>query len=276
MCGITGFLGAAQSASGEEMHSVVLAMATTLRHRGPDDSGTWFDPTAGVALGHRRLSVVDLSPLGHQPMESASGRYVMVFNGEIYNFRALREELEKHGHSFRGHSDTEVMLAAITKWGVLQAVPRFNGMFAFAVWDRHEHELHLARDRFGEKPLYYGRFHGTFMFASELKALRVHPRFDGDIDRDALGLYMRYGYVPTPYCIYRGVRKLPPGTVLTLTGRESDSQASPDAYWSAAQVALGAMASPFAGSDEAAVAQFECLLGDAVKLRLEADVPLGA
>jgi len=208
-------------------------------------------------------------------MESASGRYVMVFNGEIYNFRALREELEKHGHSFRGHSDTEVMLAAITQWGVLQAVHRFNGMFAFAVWDRHEHELHLARDRFGEKPLYYGRFHGTFMFASELKALRVHPRFRADIDRDALSLYMRYGYVPAPYCIYREVRKLPPGTVLSLK-EDAPDPPHPLAYWSIGEVALNAMSSPFTGSEADAVNEFEHLLGDAVKLRLEADVPLGA
>ncbi len=230
MCGIAGFVNPSRDATGNDMLSVVVAMANALRHRGPDDSGTWLDPAAGIALGHRRLSVVDLSPLGHQPMQSASGRYVIVFNGEIYNFRALRAELEKRGHAFRGHSDTEVMLAAITEWGVLKAVPRFNGMFAFALWDREEHKLHLARDRFGEKPLYYGRFGGTFMFASELKALRVHPRFDGDIDRDALGLYMRYGYVPTPYCIYRGVRKLPPGTVLSLGGDTPHREPSPLPY----------------------------------------------
>src|SRR5205807_2185191 len=193
MCGIAGFANRSREGGDADMQVAVLAMANALRHRGPDDSGTWLDPVAGVALGHRRLSVVDLSPLGHQPMQSASGRYVIVFNGEIYNFRALRAELEKHGHTFRGHSDTEVMLAAVSEWGIHQAVARFNGMFAFALWDRQERTLHLARDRFGEKPLYYGRFRGTFMFASELKALRVHPRFDGDIDRDALGLYMRYG-----------------------------------------------------------------------------------
>src|SRR5205823_13520624 len=141
---------------------------------------------------------------------------VIVFNGEIYNFRALRSELEKRGHAFRGHSDTEVMLAAISEWGVDEAVVRFNGMFAFAVWDQQEHTLHLARDRFGEKPLYYGWFDGTFMFASELKALSAHPHFDPAIDRDALGLYMRYGYVPSPHCIYRGVHKLPAGALLTL------------------------------------------------------------
>jgi len=275
MCGIAGFLTAARDTT-EQMQAVVLSMASTLRHRGPDDSGTWVDQTAGVALGHRRLSVVDLSPLGHQPMHSATGRYIIVFNGEIYNFRALRNELEKRGRAFRGHSDTEVMLAAITEWGVDEAVVRFNGMFAFAVWDRQETQLHLVRDRFGEKPLYYGSFGETFVFGSELKALRAHPRFKGDIDRDALGLFMRYGYVPTPRCIYRDVRKLPPGAVLSLRANTPGAEPQPFVYWSAAEVALGAVAAPFAGSDEDATEQFERLLDDAVKLRLEADVPLGA
>src|SRR5438105_1046475 len=169
MCGIAGFVSSRSAATGEEMRATVLGMANALQHRGPDDAGAWLDPAAGVAFGHRRLSVVDLSPLGHQPMESASGRYVIVFNGEIYNFRLLRADLEKARHAFRGHSDTEVLLAAITQWGVLGALPRLNGMFAFALWDRQESKLHLARDRFGEKPLYYGRFNGSFVFASELK-----------------------------------------------------------------------------------------------------------
>lgn len=276
MCGIAGFLSPSRAAAGEDMQSTVLGMATALRHRGPDDSGTWLDPAAGVALGHRRLSIVDLSPLGHQPMRSASGRHVIVYNGEIYNFRSLRTELESRGHAFRGHSDTEVMLAAITQWGVRDALHRFNGMFAFALWDQQEHTLHLARDRFGEKPLYYGWFDRTLVFASELKALRAHPLFEGEIDRDALGLYMRYGYVPTPYCIYRGLHKLPPGTVLTLTGGASDPQVSPEAYWSAADAALASMDSEFRGSAAEATTELECLLEDAVRLRLEADVPLGA
>src|SRR5437016_3889914 len=157
MCGITGFLNSRRDAAGEHMRATVSRMASTLQHRGPDDAGVWLDPAAGVALGHRRLSVVDLSPLGHQPMHSASGRYIIVFNGEIYNFRLLRAQLEERGHTFRGHSDTEVMLAAITEWGVIDAIPRFNGMFAFGLWDREEHNLYLVRDVFGEKPLYYGR-----------------------------------------------------------------------------------------------------------------------
>jgi len=275
MCGIAGFLTTARDTT-EQMQALVLCMASTLRHRGPDDSGTWLDPTAGIALGHRRLSVVDLSPLGHQPMQSAEGRHVIVFNGEIYNFRALRSELEKRGHAFRGHSDTEVMLAAITEWGVDEAVVRFNGMFAFAVWDQQEHKLHLARDRFGEKPLYYAWFDGTFIFGSELKALRAHPHFEPSIDRDALGLYMRYGYVPSPHCIYREVHKLPAGTLLTLEARASNPYTHPRSYWSITDAVLRSAASPFRGSDEDAAGHFERLLSDAVKLRLEADVPLGA
>ncbi len=276
MCGIAGFLTLASRTPAEEMEAAILCMANSLRHRGPDDSGTWVDPAAGVALGHRRLSVVDLSPLGHQPMHSATGRYVIVFNGEIYNFRTLRAELETHGQTFRSRSDTEVMLAAITQWGVRNALLRFNGMFAFAVWDRSEHKLHLARDRFGEKPLYYGWFGKTLLFASELKALRVHPAFTADIDRDALGLFMRYGYVPTPHCIYLQAKKLPPGTVLTLSRDVVGHDPQPDAYWSVTEAARLATASPFTGSDEDAARQFEHLFSDAVRLRLEADVPLGA
>ncbi len=276
MCGIAGFVNASRGDSGESMHATALNMANALQHRGPDDSGTWVDPAAGVALGHRRLSVVDLSPLGHQPMRSASGRYVIAYNGEIYNFRSLRGELESHGHAFRSGSDTEVILAAMTQWGVHDALRRFNGMFAFALWDQKDHTLYLARDRFGEKPLYYGWFGRTLVFASELKALHTHPLFQGEIDRDALGLYMRYGYVPTPFCIYRGLHKLPPGTVLKLTGRESDSHASPESYWSIADAALASIDSGFSGSASEAANEFERLLVDSVRLRLEADVPLGA
>ncbi len=276
MCGIAGFLDASRRMGPQELEAAALRMADSLAHRGPDDRGSWVDSNAGVALGHRRLSVLDLSPLGRQPMESGCGRYVIVFNGEIYNFRSLRGELEAHGHPFRSRSDTEVILAAITQWGVRDALPRLNGMFAFAVWDHQDRALYLARDRFGEKPLYYGWFDRTLVFASELKALRAHPQFKGEIDRDALGLYMRYGYVPTPHCIYRGLRKLPPGTVLKLTGRESDAQASPDTYWSVTDAALSSMNSGFKGSAGEAATELERLLDDAVRLRLEADVPLGA
>lgn len=222
MCGLAGFLDLSGRLGNDELHTTVLRMANTLHHRGPDDAGTWVDGDAGLALGHRRLAIVDLSSQGHQPMWSACGRFVIVFNGEIYNFGTLRRDLEQLGHCFRGHSDTEVMLAAISQWGLGAALARFNGMFAFALWDRHERVLHLGRDRLGEKPLYYGWMAKTFMFASELKALSVHPDFHGEINRDVLALYFRHNYVPTPFSIYCDLYKLPPGCVLTVSARVAD------------------------------------------------------
>ena len=191
-------------------------MADALRHRGPDDSGVWVNHESGIALGHRRLSIIDLSSEGQQPMHSADGRYVITFNGEIYNHRALRAELEELGHAFRGHSDTEVMLGAITQWDLEPAIKRFVGMFGFALWDRVNRALYLVRDRLGIKPLYYGWCGSTLLFGSELKSFRLHPAFRGEIDRSALALYMRHSYVPVPYSIYQGVSKLPPGTILKL------------------------------------------------------------
>jgi len=247
-----------------------------LRHRGPDDEGVWADSGIGIALAHRRLSIIDLSPAGHQPMLSASGRYVAIYNGEIYNFQDLRNELERSvsGLSFRGHSDTEVMLACLEKWGLENSLKRWNGMFAFAVWDRETRALHLGRDRFGEKPLYYAWMGNTFLFGSELKALRAHPGFRDEIDRDALALYLRYNCVPAPYCIYKRVLKLPPATFLTLTS-SSPQSARPTPYWSLREVADHGLAEPFRGAMEEAADQLEVLLLDAVKLRMVADVPLG-
>ena len=275
MCGIVGFLDTSRRRGTGELRDLVLGMAHTLRHRGPDDFGAWVDAATGIALGHRRLSILDLSPLGHQPMHSASGRYAFSFNGEIYNFKILRSELEGLGHTFRGHSDTEVMLACFSRWGVHQAVKRFNGMFAFALWDREARLLHLARDRFGEKPLYYGWMGRTFLFGSELKALRAHPDFKADIDRDALVLYFRYGYIPAPCSIYRGVSKVLPGTVLTMAP-ETGSPPTVSPYWSLRAVVEEGNANPFTGTETEAVARLDELLRDAVKLQMEADVPLGA
>ncbi|KIP13227.1 glutamine amidotransferases class-II family protein [Burkholderia sp. MSHR3999] len=215
MCGIDGFLNSA--AFDEETARATLArMTASLAHRGPDAQGTWLDAQAGIALGHRRLAIVDLSVHGRQPMASVCGRFVLVFNGEIYNHRALRAELERTGRApaWRGHSDTEVLLAAIAAWGVEAALRRATGMFAVALWNRESRVLTLARDRIGEKPLYYGRIGDALVFASELKALRSFPGFDGAIDRDALCLYLRQSSVPAPYTIYRGIRKLPPGTFI--------------------------------------------------------------
>lgn len=276
MCGITGFLDSSCQMGSDELQSITEKMIDKLLHRGPDDFGTWIDAKTGIALGHRRLSIVDLSPSGHQPMHSACGRYVIVFNGEIYNFKILRKELEAFGHKFQGHSDTEVMLSAISRWGLESAVKRFIGMFAFALWDKREHRLHLARDRLGEKPLYYGWMGKTFLFGSELKALRAHPDFREEINRDALALYLRHNYVPGPYSIYKGIYKLPPGTILTLNRADGISTPAPIPYWSAREVAEQGIARPFTGSVEEAITQLDTLLREAVKMRMEADVPLGA
>ena len=273
MCGITGFW----QAGSDEQELVFLAkhMADCLRHRGPDDEGTWVDGPTGVGLGFRRLAILDLTAEGHQPMLSASGRFVMVFNGEVYNYARFRPELESLGHRFRGRSDTEVMLAAFEEWGVAPAVQRFIGMFAIAVWDRREKCLHLIRDRLGIKPLYYGWTKGVLLFGSELKALRVHPAFEGEIDRDSLALFLRHNYIPTPKTIYRSFRKLPPGTILSLHSG-SVSEVAPQPYWSARQVAEAGVQEPFTGSEDAAAEELEALLRDAVALRMIADVPLGA
>jgi asparagine synthase (glutamine-hydrolysing) len=274
MCGITGFLDTSRSKSSEQLTLTVRRMATSLSHRGPDADGVWVDQNTGVAFGHRRLSIIDLSPMGAQPMHSASGRYVITFNGEIYNFKALRQELEQLGEKFRGHSDTEIMLAAIARWGVEASLKKFNGMFAFGLWDREEQTLHLSRDRAGEKPLYYGWVGKTLLFGSELKALQQHPDFRGDIDRGAVAVYLRHNYIPAPHSIYKGIYKLPPGTFLTIRGFGSD--ASPKPYWSAKVAAEDGLANPFRGTDEEAVNQLDTLLNDAVTMRMEADVPLGA
>ena len=276
MCGISGFLDTSHRFGNQELEATVLKMVNTLRHRGPDDSGAWADAGAGIALGHRRLAIVDLSPEGHQPMRSRCGRYVVSFNGEIYNFKALRRELEGLGHAFRGHSDTEVMLGGISQYGLLPAVKRLNGMFAFALWDRRERQLHLVRDRIGEKPLYYGWKGQTFLFGSELKALRAHPDFDAELNRDSVALYLRHQYIPAPYSIYKSISKVEPGTIVTIT--DGDASVSPrfTRYWSVRAAAEGGLDKPFTGSVEEAVCHLDELLKDAVKLRMHADVPLGA
>lgn len=251
-------------------------MTDSLAHRGPDDAGCWYDAGSGVGLGHRRLSIIDLSPLGHQPMASASGRYQLTYNGEVYNFPELRSELQRQGHTFRGQSDTEVILAAVEQWGIEAAVKRFVGMFAFALWDQQEHRLHLVRDRLGIKPLYYGFLGRAFVFSSELKTFKAHPEFRGEIDRNALALLLRHGYVPTPYSIYRGICKLLPGAILSLSPDDQSPMPSPSAYWSAQNVVERGQVEPFSGSADEAVAHLDALLRQAIKLRLVADVPLGA
>jgi asparagine synthase (glutamine-hydrolysing) len=250
-------------------------MRDTLTHRGPDGAGTWVDATSGIALGHRRLSIVDLSAAGHQPMHSASGRYVVAFNGEIYNFRSLRADLPA-GLAFHGHSDTEILLAAIETWGFAESLGRFNGMFALALWDRRERALYLARDRFGEKPLYYGRdANGALLFGSELKALRAHPGFCASVDRNSLASLLRTTYIPTPSTIFQNIRKLPPATFLRVASA-GDADADPVPYWSMQQVADAGHGRPFVGTESEAVEQLDRHLRKAIELRMVADVPLGA
>ena len=274
MCGIAGILSSAGGASAK----TVTAMTRAIAYRGPDDEGVWVDRNAGVAFGHRRLAIIDVSPAGHQPMHSPAGRYVITFNGEIYNYEDLRRDLIAAGVQveWRGHSDTEVLLAGFEYWGVKETLERAIGMFAFAVWDRKERALTLARDRLGEKPLYYGRANGPssdFIFASELKALRQHPEFEAEIDREALGQFVRYLDVPAPRSIYRGIAKLPPGTMTTLrTGAEP--QVEP--YWSGLEVAQSGVANPLDLGPSEAADLLEQTLERAVGRQMIADVPLGA
>ncbi|HKV63637.1 MAG TPA: asparagine synthase (glutamine-hydrolyzing) [Candidatus Acidoferrum sp.] len=270
MCGIAGYWGA--KSSQEHPVEILNRMGAALAHRGPDDSGIFHDVEAGIGLTFRRLSILDLSAEGHQPMYSASGRFVMVFNGEVYNFEEIRAELG--AHPWRGSSDTEVILEAFERWGVEGAVKRFVGMFAIALWDREERKLHLVRDRLGIKPLYYGRADGAFVFGSELKAIWQHPEFDGEIDRDALALYMRHNYVPSPHCIYKGLKKLPPGCLLTVDCESADAQ--PRRYWSAKEVARAGKQSPVRLSDADTIEELHRLLLQAVRLRMISDVPIGA
>ena len=271
MCGIAGFWvpGGLTSEAG----AILTRMTTRVAHRGPDDCGIWCDSSAGIALGHRRLSILDLSPEGHQPMASRDGRYVIIYNGEVYNFAEIRSELEAAGDRFRGHSDTEVMLAAIDRWGLTAAVRRLAGMFAFALWDRHDRRLHLVRDRFGEKPLYYGWQGGTFLFGSELKALRVHPAFRADVDRDALTLYLRHNYVPAPHSIYHGICKLEPASIATI---HPDGQVVSERYWCLEDAIVRGRMSALEGSDDELIDQLEARLRATIREEMVADVPLGA
>ncbi len=274
MCGLVGFVEVRGDGKQPALEALASQMADALEHRGPDDKGVWADAEAGIALGHRRLSILDLSPAGHQPMFSPSGRFVIAYKGEFYNCEQLRHELlsERPELRFRGHSDTEVMLAAFEHWGIESALVRMNGMFAFALWDRCDHTLMLARDRLGEKPLYYGSAGGTFLFASELKSLRVHPAFSGEIDRDAVACYLRFNCVPAPYSIYRDIRKLLPGTVLRYRNGEVTTQA----FWSLRSSVERALVEPFKGTEGDATEELDRVLREAVKLRMQADVPIGA
>jgi asparagine synthase (glutamine-hydrolysing) len=272
MCGIAGVLTSAGSAR-ELLERNATAMADSIAHRGPDDHGLWSDPEAGIALTHRRLSIVDLSPAGHQPMTSADGRFIIVFNGEIYNFQDLRPELETRGIHFRGHSDTEVMLEAFAAYGIAATLKRLIGMFAIAVWDRRDRTLTLVRDRLGIKPLYWAKQGDLFLFGSELKALRAHPGWTPHIDRGAVASYMRHNAIPAPHSIYQGVNKLEPGCILTLPWQ---SEPRIEKYWDARAVARAGLTDPLRLDDQEMTNQLEALLLDSVRRRMVADVPVGA
>ena len=277
MCGISGFI-TQTHLSKDKLTSVISNMSAAIVHRGPDDSGFWLDVNAGIVLGHQRLSIVDLSAAGHQPMESISGQYVIAFNGEIYNHLEIRKEI-KH-YSWRGYSDTETLLVAIEKFGIEWALTKSVGMFAFALWDREEHDLYLARDRMGEKPIYYGYQKGDFLFGSELKALKANPAFEGKIDRDVITLQLRHNCIPSPYSIYTGIKKLPPGTFVRLSASEMRYAPSelpePTPYWTLEDVITRGLDNPFRGSDSNAIDELEQLLRQSVKQQMMADVPLGA
>lgn len=276
MCGLCGFWQGSARWDPEQGRRWVQRMAERLVHRGPDDAGAWVDAETGIALGHRRLAILDLSPAGHQPMLDASGRWVLVFNGEIYNHAELRRTLEGQGSGgWRGHSDTEVLLAAIGAWGLERTLALCVGMFAFALWDREQRQLTLVRDRLGEKPLYYGWQGDCLLFGSELKALKAHPAFQGAIDRDALAQLLRLSYVPAPRSIYQGIRKLPPGSWVRF-GQNQERDPQPVSYWSARDVAEAGRRTSFAGSPGQAREQLTRLLLDAVGQQMLADVPLGA
>lgn len=282
MCG---FVGVIEECREDELQATLYRMSSRLAHRGPDDSGIWTDAGNGVGLGHRRLAIIDVSAEGHQPMISADGRYVIAFNGEIYNFQEIRDRLEQEGLdcTWRGHSDTEVLLAAVVRWGVKAALLNFVGMFAFALWDRYEQTLYLARDRAGEKPLYYGWSDQAFLFASELKAFHGHPDWRAELSRESLALYVRFGYISAPHSIYRNVYKLPPAAMLQLPlatiqhdGEGSHAPFTAEPYWSASGVAAAGELHPFRGSPREAVDSLEGLLRRAVRQQMIADVPLGA
>ncbi|MEO1202473.1 MAG: asparagine synthase (glutamine-hydrolyzing) [Pseudomonadota bacterium] len=278
MCGVAGFFDTTGLSHGAAL-DIVRRQQASLEHRGPDDAGEWVDAGAGIAFAHRRLSILDLSAAGRQPMASASGRYVMAYNGEIYDHLEIRRELESSAYEagWNGHSDTETLLAGIDHWGLDRTVRRCTGMFAMAVWDRTERTLTLARDRIGEKPLYYGWHGNSFLFGSELKALRCHPDFDAEVDRRVVALYLRHGYVPAPYSVFARTFKLLPGTFLQIRhGARPGDLPQPRSYWSLEDVAGRGLRAPFEGGDADAVSELDARLRASISLQRVADVPLGA
>lgn len=281
MCGFIGFVHLEpRPATEESLRQTARKMSEAIVHRGPDADGVFIDPQAQLALGFRRLAIRDLTAAGHQPMEAASQRYVIAFNGEIYNSEEVRRQLvaEVGPLAFRGHSDTEVLLAGIDHWGLEATIQKCVGMFAIALWDRKTRTLSLCRDRFGEKPLYYGFGRGVFLFGSELKGLRRHPLFDSAVDRQSLALFLRHNYLPGPHSIYHQIRKLVPGTIITLTLPQLQKRQLPEpqSYWSLIETLEAGRAAPFTGSLDEAVAELEAILLRTIEEQMVSDVPLGA
>ena len=272
MCGFVGFIGKPGALGSDEMKRLAARMADRLESRGPDDAGTWASPSAGIALGHRRLAVIDLTAAGRQPMVSASGRSVIVYNGEVYNFAEIRSELEAEKRRFRSNSDTEVLLEACEAWGVERAVSKLIGMFAFAFWDDRLRRLTLVRDRLGIKPLYWGRSCGVLLFGSQPKGFVDHPAWRPVVDRDALAAYLRHAYVPAPRSIFKGIEKLEPGSMVEI---DADGRETRRRYWDLRRIARDAARDRDALDDETAAETLDSLLRDAVKRRMIADVPLG-
>jgi asparagine synthase (glutamine-hydrolysing) len=273
MCGLAGIWDRRRRSAPDTLYAIAVAMSDALLHRGPDAGGVFVDGDAALAVGHRRLSIVDLSPAGAQPMLSSCGRFVISYNGEVYNAAELRSELEAAGRRFRGHCDTEVIVEGAAVWGVERTISHLIGMFAIALWDRRDRVLYLVRDRLGIKPLYWAEFDGRLLFGSELKALRADTHWAPRLDRNALTAYLRFGYVPVRHSIYQGVQKLPPGTILSL---RSEGVPMIESYWSLAEIVQAAQFARVALDEESATDRLDVLLRDAVRRRMVADVPLGA
>ena len=267
MCGFAGIYSVNQNSVNSE---ILSKMSQKLVHRGPDDSGLWIDDSGSVGLAHQRLAVVDLTSAGHQPMQSSSNRFTIVFNGEIYNHQELRKQLDCFDWS--GQSDTETLLACIELWGLDEALDKINGMFSFSLWDDERKTIYLVRDRMGEKPLYYGWQGDCFLFGSELKSLKVHPNFQANIDKESLDLYFRYNYIPSPYSIYRGISKLPAGSLLSLHQGEINIRK----YWSVSDVVANGLSDPLLDSAEDLAYKLDILIKKSIKQKMESDVPLGA
>jgi asparagine synthase (glutamine-hydrolysing) len=275
MCGINGFLTSVNT-NELDLIKVLNDCTNKIIHRGPDSTGIWADDKKGIYMGHRRLSIVDLSPTGAQPMSSNGGRYVICLNGEIYNHLELRDELSLFTNNiiWKGSSDTETLINCFEFWGIEATLKKTTGMFAFSLWDNFTDELTIGRDRFGEKPLYYGWQENAFFFSSELKSIKANPLFKSEIDRNALGLYVKYAYVPAPYSIYKNIYKLSPGSFLSVSLNSKNSK--PSIYWSSLSQMKGSYENPFTGNKDQAVEQLNILLTKAVKKQMMADVPLGA